>query len=107
MNRSLSLILVALLTVATPGLAQTSDPAETPPSPAHPSPAVAGFDINDCQGCHAAEVFTNFQHSQHARKLPRVCAECHGDVATHAKMMAEGEGPGPIISFKSAVSCSA
>ena len=26
MNRSLSLILVALLTVATPGLAQTSDP---------------------------------------------------------------------------------
>lgn len=68
---------------------------ETPP-PAAPHP---GFELSDCQSCHAEPVFNNFMHSQHARKLPRLCAECHGDVATHAKMEMNGEGKGPVISF--------
>jgi DmsE family decaheme c-type cytochrome len=68
-----------------------------PPPAAAPNP---GFDVADCQGCHADVVFNNFQNTHHGRKLPRLCAECHGDVATHAKMMQAGEGPGPIISFK-------
>jgi DmsE family decaheme c-type cytochrome len=59
------------------------------------------FDVAECQSCHAEALFTNFQHTQHARKLPGSCAACHGDVATHAKMkMAGEEGMGPILSFK-------
>jgi DmsE family decaheme c-type cytochrome len=70
---------------------------EAPPATAaHPG----AFDVADCQGCHDEAVFTNFQHSQHAKKVPGSCAQCHGDVATHAKMMSEGEGRGPIVSFK-------
>jgi len=64
------------------------------------APPASGFDITECQGCHDEAVFANFQHTQHARKLARVCAECHGDVAAHARMEAAGEGAGPIISFK-------
>ena len=56
--------------------------------------------VADCQGCHAESVFTNFTHSDHAKKLANQCASCHGDVDTHARMMSEGEGPGPIVSFK-------
>ena len=62
--------------------------------------SAASFDLNECQGCHADAVFTNFQHSQHARKIAGSCAACHGDVATHAKMEMNGEGRGPVISMK-------
>ena len=58
-----------------------------------------GFDVAECQACHA-DVFRDFSHTHHAKKLPRSCGECHGDVAAHAKGMMAGEGPGPIISFK-------
>ena len=84
-----SVLGVIALLFAMPAVAQTD--------PASPSP---GFDVAECQGCHAESVFTNYQHTDHAKKLTRQCAECHGDVATHARMMQEGEGPGPIISFK-------
>lgn len=99
MKSSLSMLFAALAVVASTASAQTSAPPPPPDVP-QPSTAVAGFDVSECQACHAEEVFANFQHTQHARKLARSCAECHGDVATHARMMAAGEGPGPIISFK-------
>ena len=59
------------------------------------------FDVTECQGCHDEAVFTNFQHTYHATKVSGSCAACHGDVATHSKMMQAGEGPGPVISMKS------
>ena len=87
----------ALLLLAALATAQTTTTAE--PSP--PAASGPGFDIAECQTCHADVLFTNFQHSQHAMKLPGSCASCHGDVAAHAKMKMEGEeGLGPIISFK-------
>ncbi len=74
--------------------------AQTPETPPAPPPTQGpGFDVTECQACHGDVIVQNFQHSQHAKKLPRTCAECHGDVATHARMMLAGEGPGPIISF--------
>ena len=72
------------------GATQDATPAAAP----HP-----GFDVAECQTCHE-EVFRDFSHTHHAKKLARSCAECHGDVATHAKSMMEGEGPNPVISFK-------
>lgn len=82
--------LVLLLLIST---AFAQEQAQEAPAP-HP-----GFDVAECQACHT-EVFRDFSHTHHSRKLARSCAECHGDVATHAKLMQEGEGPGPIISFK-------
>lgn len=88
-------------------IAQTTDAPQTDPSPPPttqseaPAASGPGFDIAECQGCHADVLFTNFQHSQHARKVAGSCAGCHGDVATHARMKMEGhEGLGPITSFK-------
>jgi DmsE family decaheme c-type cytochrome len=60
----------------------------------------AAVDVEECQGCHGDPVMANFQHTYHAKKVPGSCAACHGDVATHAKMMKEGEGRGPVISFR-------
>lgn len=81
-NRASLVFLPLIVLVATAALAQT-------------------FDLAECQGCHDENVFTNFQHTYHATKVQNSCAACHGDVATHAKMMAAGEGPGPVISMKS------
>jgi DmsE family decaheme c-type cytochrome len=79
-------------TPATPQTEPASQPAATPGP---------GFDVAECQACHAEAVFTNFQHSQHAKKIATSCAGCHGDVATHARMKMEGaEGIGPIFSFR-------
>ncbi len=76
--------------------------AQTPPDPT-PAKSGPGFDVAECQSCHAETLFTNFQHTQHAKKIAGSCAECHGDVAAHAKMKLEGEeGIGPIFSFKRA-----
>lgn len=94
MRESLSRLLVILFLFSGVGPLLAQDAA---PSAAHPNP---GFDITECQGCHAEPVFANFQHTMHARKIANQCAGCHGDVATHAKMMANGDGPGPIVSFK-------
>ena len=60
---------------------------------------VVSFDPADCQTCHADQM-TEFQRTHHA-KLTNNCSQCHGDVATHAKMMKAGEGKGPVISIKS------
>lgn len=87
-----SLVLTVGLIVAWAVIAQTDQP-----QPAN----AAGFDIAECQSCHAEAVFTNFQHTYHATKARGSCSACHGDVGMHAKMMMAGEGPGPIISMKS------
>jgi DmsE family decaheme c-type cytochrome len=85
-------VLAVLLLFSVPVL--TAQQADHPPVPAS-----GPFDVADCQGCHDDAVFSNFQHTHHG-KISGSCARCHGDVATHARMMMEGEGPGPIISFK-------
>jgi DmsE family decaheme c-type cytochrome len=86
---------LSILTLLGAAIAQTTEPT-SPPAASGP-----GFDVAECQGCHADVLFTNFQHSQHAKKVAGSCAACHGDVATHARMKMEGEeGLGPIISFK-------
>ena len=80
--------------------AQTPEPRAEPATEA-PATSGPGFDVAECQACHAETLFTNFQHSQHAKKLALSCAACHGDVAAHARMKMEGEeGIGPIFSFK-------
>lgn len=56
------------------------------------------FDITQCQSCHP-DALKQFLHTYHA-KLPGSCANCHGDVAAHAKAVQGGEGAGPIVSFK-------
>jgi DmsE family decaheme c-type cytochrome len=84
------LVWIVAILVVSPLLAQT----ETPPPPS------GGFDVSECQACHAETVFANFQHTHHARRVPGTCGACHGDVATHARMMMAGEGAGPIISFR-------
>src|SRR5687768_5343320 len=58
-----------------------------------------GFDVTECQMCHE-DAFTDFSHTYQSKKVVGSRAACHGDVATHAKSMMEGEGPNPIISFK-------
>ena len=113
MHKSLPWTLTALF-VLVAGFAFSQTPPPTPDTPATAEPGQQqappksepaaspgpGFDIGDCQGCHAEAVFTNFQHTQHAKKLGTSCAACHGDVATHARMKMEGEeGLGPIFSF--------
>jgi DmsE family decaheme c-type cytochrome len=79
-------VAVALL-FSLSAVAQTAVPAHT-----------ASFDITECQTCHADQ-FTNFSRTYHA-KAANSCANCHGDVAAHAKAVQSGEGIGPIISFK-------
>ena len=77
----LSLLCIALLCLVPLAFAQTQT-----------------FDITQCETCHA-DALKQFPHTYHA-KLPNSCANCHGDVAAHAKAVQAGEGVGPIISFK-------
>lgn len=93
------LVAVVSFSIGAAMSAQDPAPAAATPAAAH-DPAVMGFDINDCQTCHDASVFTNYLHTQHGRKLARQCAECHGDVAAHARSEMAGEGPGAIVSMK-------
>ncbi len=79
-------LLVCLATAATGSADQTRWP-------------VVSFDVTECQACHADQ-FTLFQRTPHT-KLVNNCSQCHGDVATHAKMMMAGEGKGPVVSVKS------
>ena len=88
---SFGLSLVAATALALP---QTPAPAPPPPPAAHP-----GFEVSECAGCHA-EAVSSFAQTHHGRRLARSCAECHGDVAAHVKAVSNGEGTGPIISFK-------
>jgi DmsE family decaheme c-type cytochrome len=88
--RALFPVTAVVLLIAVSSAAQTTDAA-----PAHPA---TSFDITECQTCHADQ-FTSFNHTYHA-KVANSCANCHGDVAAHAKAVQSGEGTGPIISFK-------
>lgn len=89
-----STVLFVLLLASVTASAEV--PQSTAPPPAHWP--VVSFDITQCQGCHADQ-FAAFQRTPHA-KLVNSCSQCHGDVATHAKMIAAGEGKGPVISLK-------
>ena len=73
--------------------------AQTAASPVQTKWPVVSFNPSDCQTCHADQM-TEFQRTHHA-KLSNNCSQCHGDVATHARMMMNGEGKGPVISIKS------
>jgi DmsE family decaheme c-type cytochrome len=87
-----------LLKAAVPLLFAATVAAQTPMPPPTPAHTANTFDITECQTCHA-DVFKVFPHTYHA-KLANSCANCHGDVAAHAKAVQAGEGLGPIISFK-------
>lgn len=103
-NRSfVAIAVVSIVLLVSNGFGQTTEKPPAPPAATSTEPPASsgpGFDIATCQTCHADTLFTNFQHTFHAKKLARSCAECHGVVAAHAQSELEGHGRGPVISMK-------
>ena len=88
--RHLRLLLTLVAAVAMLGggtaFAQAADPPET-------------WSVTDCQGCHEQAKSPSFEHSKHAT-LDKSCANCHPNVAEHAKAQLSGETGGPVPTLK-------
>src|SRR6266508_2972955 len=91
---SVGILATGFLLVVGSATARGGAPDERPPSvltvASSPLAAATAFDVNDCRNCHEKQL-TIFEHTRHM-KVPGSCANCHGDVATHAKLeMEKGE----------------
>ena len=84
----LAIVLAGLLVLLAgiPAFAQTAAPAAT-------------WSVSDCQGCHEDKAFSPaYTKSKHAQ-ADQSCANCHENVAEHAKAQMAGE-KGPVPSMK-------
>ena len=67
---------------------------------APPAVPPAAFNVADCQTCHDKVVGAPFARTKHAG-INQGCANCHTDVAEHAKSQMAGEkGPVPTLKNK-------
>lgn len=55
--------------------------------------------VDDCTTCHETTVKSSFERTPHAQ-LADSCANCHPNVAEHAKAQMAGESNGPVPSLK-------